>query len=329
MRNSVASFVHRIGLAGAILLCSAVLADDSRKLPQIGLILGGSPSAAKPYAEAFLDGMRALGYVDGKTVTISARYANGDAARHPILVKELIGHRVDVLVVSTAGIRAAMEATSAIPIVCPGFGSDPIRDGLVASLAHPGGNVTGLYPLGTETDSKRLQFAIELVPGLKRVALLFESTNRGWVADASALQAIAQSSGLTLHTDGVRNRDDIQQALAGIEKDHAQALIVLNHPIIYQNRDRILNWARPRIPVIGEGKDWAEAGALLSYSANFFEMYKQSAMYVHKILNGARAADLPIEQPSKFGLVVNLKAAKDLSIAVPKPILLQADEVLR
>jgi putative ABC transport system substrate-binding protein len=326
----VARSATLVGLATVILLyCIGTFADDSRKSPHIGLLLGGSPSSAKPYEEAFIEGMRVLGYVDGKTATISRRYANGDATRHPVLVRELIAHRVDVLVVSTAGVRAAMGATTTIPIVCPVFGSDPVRDGLVVSLAHPGGNVTGLYPLGTETDSKRLQFAMELVPGLKRVALLFESTNPGWVADANALHVAAQSSRVTLRTYGVRDQNEIQLALSGIDKDQVQALIVLSNPVLNQYRETIMKWAHTRIPVISEQRDWAEAGALLTYSANFFEMYKQSAVYVDKILNGARAAELPIEQTSKFELVVNLKAAKQFGIAVPKSVLVQADEILK
>ena len=319
-----------LGLAGLMsLCCTNAFADDSRKLPQIGLILGGSPSAAKPYAEAFIEGMRALGYVHGKTATIFARYASGDATRHPTLVRELMAHRVDVLVVSTAGVRAAMEATTTIPIICPGFGSDPVRDGLVTSLAHPGGNVTGLYPLGTETDSKRLEFARELIPGLKRVALLFESTNPGWMADANALDVAAQTSGLRLRTYGVRDHDELRLALSGIDKNQVQALIVLNNPVLYQHRETIMNWARTRIPVISEGKDWAEAGALLAYSANFVEMWKRSAVYVDKVLHGARTADLPIEQPSKFELVINQKAAKELGIAMPQSVLVQADDVIK
>jgi putative ABC transport system substrate-binding protein len=330
MTSTMARFIVQIGLAAAIVLVSAcAFADEIGKLPQIGMLLGAGPSTAKPYAEAFQDGMRALGYVEGKNVNILTRYANGDPTRHPVLLKELIALRVDVLVVTTAGVAAAKAATSVIPIVCPVFGSDPVRDGLVASLAHPGGNVTGQYPLGSETDSKRLQFAIELVPALKRAALLFEPANPGWVADASALQTVAQSSGVTLHTYGVRDQVEIRAALAGIEKDRSQALIVFNSPLNYINRDVILNWARHRLPVIGEGRDWAESGALLTYSANFFELFRRSATYVDKILKGAKAASLPIEQSTKFELVVNLRTAKDLGINVPQSILVQADEVIR
>ena len=330
MTSTMARFIVQIGLAAAIVLVFAcAFADEIGKLPQIGLILGGSPSTAKPYVEAFRDGMRALGYVHGKNVNILTQYANGDAARHPVLVRELIALRVDVLVVTPAGVPAAKEATRTIPIVCPIFGSDPVKYGLVASLAHPGGNVTGQYPLGSETDSKRLQFAIELVPALKLAALLFDATDPGWLADASALQTVAHNSGVTLRTYGVRDLDEIRIALTGIEKDHTQALIVFNTPLFYQNRDTILNWARRRIPVISEGRDWAAAGTLLTYSANFFELWTRSAVYVDKILKGAKAGDLPIEQSTKFELIVNLKAAKDLGIAVPNSILVQADEIIR
>jgi putative ABC transport system substrate-binding protein len=305
------------GLAGA---------DEGRKLPKIGELFSANPSVYKPYDEAFRDGMRSLGYVDGKNVIFLPRYAQGDYTQFPRLVSELIAADVDVLVVSIAAVQVAMQATRTIPIVAPTM-ADPIRDGLVASMAHPGGNLTG--GSGLTLDSKRLQFAMEIVPGLKRIGLLYEATNPQFSNGADANRTLAGGLGLSLRTYGVHNLDEIRSAFARFEKDRLQVLIVWPTPLLLLHRQSILDMASHKLPVIGEGPEFAEAGAIITYSANYIEMWRHAAVQVDKILKGARAGDLPIEQPTKFALRVNLKTARDLRITIPESILLQADEIIR
>ncbi len=295
---------------------------------RVGQLYSANPSVHRPYDEAFRDGLRSLGYIDGKNIILLSRYADGDYTQFPRLLTELIAADVDVLVVSIAAVQAAMQATRTVPIVAPTM-ADPIRDGLVASIAHPGGNLTGGSGLGPAVDSKRLQFAMELVPGLKRVGLLFEATNPQFVNGANANRMLADGLGLSLRTYGVRNLDEIRSAFARFDKDRLQALIVWPTPLMLSNRQSILALASHKIPVIGEGSEFAEAGALVTYSADYVEMWRHAAVYVDKILKGAKASDLPIEQPTKFVLRVNFKTARDLGITIPESILLQADEIIR
>ena len=318
-----------IACVGSFGLASGA-ADEAGKLPRIGLIVGADPVQGKRYVEAFRRGLRELGYVDGTSVIVLTRYASGDHTRYPVLLSELIGLRVDVLVVTTGAVRPAQEATKTIPIVCPALGSDPVGEGLVSSLARPGTNITGLYSMGPETDSKRLQLTREIVPALKRAALLFEATDSGWINDARALRSLANSVGVSFTNYGVRNLAEMQSAFAKIDKKRIEALIVFNAPLTNVYQEAVINYATThRVPVIGEGKDWAEAGALLTYSADYVDMYRQSAAYVHKILGGAKPGELPIAQPTKFELFINLKSAKRLGITVPQSVLVRADEVIR
>ena len=316
-----------IGLLSAASLSFAD-AEEARKLPRIGQLYMGSPLVQQPYDGALRDGLRSLGYIDGKTVVFIARYANGDYTQFPHLARELIEAKVDALVVSTAGVQAALQATQTIPIVAPSM-SDPIRDGLVTSLAHPGGNLTGGTGMGPDTDSKRLQFAMELVPGLKRVGLLYDATNPQFDNGAAASRVLANGLGLTLHTYGVRNVDEMRSAFARFDKDRIQALVVWPTPLMLLHRQSILDVTSRKIPVIAEGAEFAQAGALISYSADYVEMWRHAAVHVDKILKGSKPGDLPIERPTKFVLRVNLKTAKELSITIPESILVQADEVIR
>src|SRR5215510_699127 len=205
----------RIVLAGLLLATGYGVAggEESHELPRIGQLYMGSPSVQKPYEEALKDGLRSLGYIDGKTVVYVARYANGDSTQFPRLAREIIEAKVDALVVSTAGVQAAMQATRTIPIVALSM-PDPIRDGLVTSLAHPGGNLTGGAGMGPDIDSKRLQFLMELVPGLKRIGLMYDATNPQYDNGATANLILANKLGLTLHTYGVRNVDEMRSAFA-------------------------------------------------------------------------------------------------------------------
>jgi putative tryptophan/tyrosine transport system substrate-binding protein len=329
MNDKLASLVWQILLIIVVAMTSSLTsADEVRKLPRIGLVLGSNASTAKPYDEALREGLRDLGYVDGRSLTIVTRYANGDSAQFPAILKELIELHPDALVVTPTAVRAALEATRTIPIISPTMG-DPLKAGLVASLAHPGGNLTGLSSQGPETDSQRVGLARELVPGLRRAGLLFNADDPDDVRSSKEIVALAHGVGVAVRPFGVRSLSQIQAAIKAMTKNPPQLLIVWSSPLILLHRDIIFSFAVRRMPVVTEGRDLAEAGALLTYSANFLEMWKRSAGYVDKILKGAKPGDLPIEQPIKFDLIVNLQTAKALGVSVPESILMRADEIIR
>jgi putative ABC transport system substrate-binding protein len=304
-------------------------AEDARKLPRIGQVFGTNPVIARPFDEAFRQGLRDLGYVDGENVTILPRYAHGDPARFPALLSELIALNVNVLFVAQTAIPAAMQLTKTIPIVAPAM-EDPVRAGLAASFAHPGGNLTGLSGLDEETDSKRLELAMEVVPGLRRAGLMFEASDAVASGAANELRTLAHGVGVTLHPVGVRNLDQIETALKAMQRNRPQVLILWGTPMMYLHRGRIIaGSASYKVPVISDGREFAEAGALLSYSPSYHEMWRRGALYVDKILKGAKPGDLPIEQPTKFELIINLRMAKALGITIPESLLLRADEIIR
>jgi putative ABC transport system substrate-binding protein len=303
-------------------------ADEISKVPRIGQLYGTNPSVAKPYDDALRDNLRSLGYVDGTSILLLPRYAYGDPKRFPALVSELLAAHVDVLIVAITALPAAMEATRTIPIIAPLMG-DPVGDRLVASLAHPGGNLTGGAMLARDVEAKRLQLIQELVPGLKRVGLLFEATSPETLSGAANIRLLADRMGIALQMYGVHNTDEIRVAMARLEKDHVQALLVWGTPLMLVNRQTIMELTPQKLPVISDNREFAEAGAILTYAANYMELWGRSAIYVDKILKGAKPGDLPIEQPTKFTLRVNLKTAKQLHISIPESILLQADDVIR
>jgi putative ABC transport system substrate-binding protein len=303
-------------------------AAEGQKLPVIGQVLFTNPSNARPWDEAFRGGLHDLGYVEGKNITIVVRYANGDSSQLPAILQELIALRVGVLWTPSAVVLAAKEATKTIPIVCPTMG-DPVEYGLVASLAHPGGNLTGLSWQGTDGDPKRLELARELVPTLRHLGVLFESYPNA-SADVSAFRRLARSAGITrVDTFEVRNLEEIQAALKSIDKASLQALVVWSSNLLSLHRNAIFGSTAHRLPVIADGREFAAAGALISYAPNSFDLYRRSATYVDKILKGAKPGDLPIEQPSKFELLVNLRTAKALGVTIPESVLLRADEIIR
>jgi putative ABC transport system substrate-binding protein len=322
--------LRRIVLTSLLLAISfgSAGAEERQKLPKIGQLYGTNPSIAKPYDDAVRDGLRSLGYVDGKNITLLPRYARGDPKQFPALLSELIAFDVDVLVVAVTALPAAIQATRTIPIVAPSM-ADPVAEGLVASLAHPGANLTGGAGLGPAAEFKRLQFAMEVGPGLKRAGLLFEATTPGFVADSNETRKVADGSGVSLHTYGVHNLDEIRSALARIDRDRLQALLLRGTPLILVHRQSILEFASAKVPVIGESRELAEAGALITYSADYVEMWRQGSVYVDKILKGSKPSDLPIEQPTKFKLIINLRTANALHITIPESIRLLADEIIR
>jgi putative tryptophan/tyrosine transport system substrate-binding protein len=329
MIEEVSDFLRRTIVLGlAAFAFSGGHAEETHNIPTIGEVWLGDPASVKVYDQAFRTALRSLGYVEGQNVRIVANYANGDAKQLPALIKELLASHADILLVSARAVRAAKEITRTVPIVCPSMGN-PLKDGLVASLAQPGGNVTGLYAQANETQSKRLEFAIELIPGLKEIGVLFDASDPIVAGYADDLRILARKVGVTARMLGVQTPQAIRETAAAVDKNPPQALVVLNTPFTNMHREAIMRPLAHRLPVIGEGRDYAVAGAVLTYAPDFVEMVRRSATYVDRILKGADPGSLPIEQPEKFQLIVNVKAAKTHRLKVSESILLRADEIIR
>jgi len=304
-------------------------ADEGQKSPKIGQVFGSNPATAKAYDDAFRDGLRKLGYVDGKNIVLLPRYAQGDVTRFPDLLTELIAEHVDVLVIANTAVYAAKRATRTIPIVVPSMGGSPVEDGIVASLAHPGGNVTGGCNPSTEQGAKVMQMAKELLPDLKRMGLLYEEANPEFPKWANGVRELAGSWGLSMQIYGVRDMNEIKAAFASMKSDRVQALILWASPLMLLHRPGILELASHKIPLIAEGREYAQGGALLTVSADYFEMWRRGASYVDKILKGANPGDLPVEMPNKLDIRINLRAAKDFGVTIPQAISIQADEIIK
>ena len=295
---------------------------------RIGVLMAAA--ASEENAQAFRQGLRDAGYAEGRDVVIEWRSADGDYARIPELAADLVQRKVDVIVVSsTVAAQAVQRATSTIPIVIAVV-ADPVGSGLVASLAHPGGNVTGLSTMLPELSAKRLQLLKEAIPRIARVAVLWHPDTPYHPKAVEDLKAAAPSLSIKLSFVGVRTPDEFDPAFSAISRAHAQALYVLEASFFFTHRTTLLKLvSRARLPTIHADRAWADAGGLMSYGTNIGNLYRRSAGYVDKILKGAKPGDLPIEQPTEFELVVNLKTAKALGITIPQSILLRADEVIR
>jgi len=295
----------------------------------IGVLLALFSQESKE-AQAFRQGLRDAGYAEGRDLVIEWRSANGDYNRVPELAADLVQRKVDVIVVdTTVATRAAKRATSIIPIVMATI-ADPVGTGLVASLAHPGGNVTGLSMMTTDLSAKRLQLLKEAIPQLTRVAVLWNPDTPYHPKAIEELKAVAPSLSIKLSFVSAQTSEDFSAALSAARRVRAQALYVIIDPYFFNHRMTLLALAsKARLPVIYGEKNFAEAGALMSYGPNFGDMFRRSAEYVDKIFKGAKPADLPIEQPKEYELVINLKTAKALGLTIPESILLRADEVIR
>ena len=281
-------------------------------------------------AQAFRQGLRDAGYAEGRDVVIEWRVANGDYARVLELADDLVQRKVDVIVVDTTlATRAVKRATSTIPIVMADV-ADPVGSGFVASLAHPGENVTGLTIMTSELSAKRLQLLKETIPRLTRVAVLWNPDTPYHPKMIQALKAAAPSMSIELSFVAARTPEEFGPAFSGVSRAHAQALYVIEDGFFFTHRTTIAKLAsKARLPIIFGLRPFADAGALMSYGPNVGELFRRSAGYVDKILKGAKPGDLPIEQPTQFELVVNLKTSRALGITIPELILLQADEVIR
>jgi len=305
-------------------------AQQARKVPRIGVLLSGTPASFSPRTKAFLQGLRDLGYIEGKTITIEWRWGKDRVEQLPELAAELVRLNADVIVTNgTTASKALQNATRTIPIVMVVVG-DPVGTGLVESLARPGGNVTGLSNLTPESSGKRLELLKEVVPTASRVAVLLNPANPTNPLQLRETQAAAPAFGMTLLSLEVKGPDDFERAFTAMRKERAGALIVFGDVMFYSQRSQIVELAvKSRLPGIYVQPEIAEAGGLMSYGPSTNDMFRRAATYVDKILKGAKPSDLPVEQPMKFELVINLKTAKQIGLTIPQSVLYRADKVIK
>ena len=305
-------------------------AQQAAKVPRIGFLGNSTAALEANLVGPFREGLRDLGYVEGQNILIEYRWAEGKNERFPALIAELIVLKVDVIV--TAGTPAALavkKATTSIPLVMAAVG-DPIGVGLVASLARPGGNVTGLSAIAPELEGKRLELLREVVPKLSHIAVLWNPDNPLLAGSLKETRAAAQVLRIKVQLLGVRTAEDFPAAFAAILKERPGALLVLADRIFLHNRARIVDFeAKRRLPGVYPYRELVEAGGLMSFGPSYAGMHRRAAYYVDKILKGAKPADLPVEQPTKFELVINLKTAKALGLTIPPSLLGRADEVIQ
>jgi putative tryptophan/tyrosine transport system substrate-binding protein len=320
-------FITLLGGA-AVVWPLAARAQQPAKLPTIGFLVAGTPSSHGQWVAAFVQRLRELGWIEGRTIAIEYRWAEGRSDRAAEIAAEFVRRNVDVIVTSgTAVIVAAMQATSVIPIVFAAAG-DPVGTGLVASLARPGGNVTGLSMQQTDLAAKRLELLREVVPGLRRLAILANVAGPAVVLDMREVEAAAGTLGLEVIASEIRRGEDIVPAFEALN-GRADALYVCIDPLVVAHRIRINTLAlAARLPTMHGSREFVEAGGVMSYGPNQADLYRRAADYVDKILRGAKPADLPVEQPTKFDFVVNLTTAKALGLEVPPTLLARADEVI-
>ena len=315
-------------LGGAAAWPLAARAQQSAKLPTIGYLGGAAPAADGQRVASFVQQLRELGWIEGRNVTIEYRWAEGRPEQMAEIAAEFLRLKVDVIVTSaTTTTVAAKQATSVIPIVFAVVG-DPVGTGLVASLARPGGNVTGLSLQETDLASKRVELLREVVPDLRRLAFMGNFDNPSVMLGLGEVQAATRTLGLEITTPEIRRAEDIAPAFEAL-KGHAEALYVAPDPLLLANRVRFNTLVlTARLPAIYNSREWVEAGGLMSYGPNFLDHFRRAAGYVDKILRGAKPGDIPVEQPSTFELVINLTTAKALGLTIPESFLLRADEVI-
>ncbi|MFL6828391.1 MAG: ABC transporter substrate-binding protein [Bradyrhizobium sp.] len=319
-------FITLLGGAAAAAPC-AVRAQQATKLPTVGFLGAGSPSGWSHWTAAFLLRLHELGWIEGRTMSIEYRWAEGHSERYAEITAEFVRLKVDVIVSAGSAALVAKRVTSAVPIVFT-IAADPLGDGMVASLARPGGNVTGLSTQAVDAASKRLEILREIIPSLRRFAILAEVGNFGTVLEQRKVQAASETLGLEAVTVELRNAEDIAPALAGL-KGHADALYVLPNPLANTNRDRINALALgERLPTMHGFREYVDAGGLASYGPSTSDMFRRAGDYVDRIFRGAKPADMPVEQPTKFELVINLRIAKALGIQLSPTLLARADEVI-
>jgi len=318
-------FITFLGVAAVLPLA----ASAQSKIPRIGFMGNSTAALEANLVDAFREGLRELGYEEGRNIVIEYRWADGEYERFSTLVAELIAARVDLIV--TAGTPAALavkKATTTVPIIMAAVG-DPVGTGLVPSLARPGGNLTGLSAIAPDLESKRLQLLREIVPALSYVAMFVNSVNPLHVSSMRQARAAAEGMGIKLQLYDIRKTEDLDDAFTAIRNERPGALLILADRVFLHNRERIADFTKEqRLPNVNAYKEIVEVGGLMSYGPSYEDMHKRAATYVDKILKGAKPADLPIEQPTKFTFVVNLKAAKALGVTVPSQLLDLTDQLI-
>jgi putative tryptophan/tyrosine transport system substrate-binding protein len=316
-------------LGGAAAWPLAARAQQSHRVPRIGVLLLGTPTSFAPRIQAFVEGLRDLGYVEGRTVAIEWKWGQDRVDLLPDLAAELVRSQVDVIVTAgTPPAKTLKNATRTIPIVMAIVG-DPVAAGLVDSLARPGGNATGFSIVATDLSGRRLQLLKEIVPGLSSVAVMSNVANPQSQMELRETQGAARRLDLRLHSVPISADTSVENAFEKIKKEPVQALIVVTDAILYSQRSRILDLvAGNRLPAMYPYREFPEAGGLMSYAPSDRDLFRRAASYVDRILKGANPGDLPVEQPTKFELVINLKTAKSLGLDIPPGVLAIADEVI-
>ena len=314
-------FIALIGGAAAAWPLAA-RAQQAGKVPTIGF--EAAPSSS-PWTAAFVQRLRELGWIEGRTIAIEYRWSEGNPARQTEIAAEFVRLKVDVIVSTSIGVPTFKQATEVIPIVFA-LGTDPLGGGVIASLARPGGNVTGLSTLSTDIASKRLELLREAVPGIRRLAVFANAGNPQAVLEVDEVKAAARMLSIEIASLEIRRAQDIASAFEALKAD---ALYVVGDALVFSNRTRILTFAHSaRLPTMFNNRFFIEAGGLMSYGPNYSDQFRRGAELVDKILRGTKPGDIPVEQPSRFELVVNLTTAKALGLTIPDSFLLRADEVI-
>jgi putative ABC transport system substrate-binding protein len=314
-----------------VALCLPALAQQPKKVPRIGYLSAQGPASDSPRSEPIRAALRELGYIEGQNIVIEFRYAEGKFDRAAKLAAELVGLKVDIILVAGGGrlIQPTMNATKTIPIVMTGLGADPVEAGLIESLARPCGNVTGITMLVRKLAGKRLELLKEAVPKLARVAIFFEPVAAA-AAEMNEIQGAASALRLTIQRWEVGGVDGMEKVFAAINKARPDGLYVMGGGLIAGNRKRTVDFAlKSRLPSMFADREYVDAGGLMSYGADLTESYRRVAYFVDRILKGTKPADLPVEQPTKFEFVVNLKTAKQIGVTIPPNVLARADRVIR
>ena len=317
----------------AFMLCVMLLAFGlpayAQKIPRVGILRAGAPpTSSEP--DVFLQALRSLGYVEAKSIILDVRYAHGDRGRLAELAKELVQSEVDAIyTASPPAIFVLKKATQSIPIVMISS-TDPVRSGIVASLAQPGGNITGMSLISADLWPKRLELIKEILPKVSRVAIFWNKSNTGMVIEAKATQEAAVPMGIALQDRGVKDASELETVFDAMSKERPDAFLALMDITLGAHRKRILDFlAKDRVPAIFESKDWVQAGGLISYGPDGEDVSRRAAIQLDKILKGAKPSEIPVEQPTKFELVINLTTAKQIGLTIPPNVLARADRVIK
>ena len=329
--------MKRIATLVAIILAlvgyGAIATAQPKKVPRIGYLSSSDPARESARAEAIRLALRERGHIEGQNIAIEYRYAQGKQERFPDLLAELVRLKVDIIVAAggTTMIQAAMNATKTIPIVMTGAASDPVEAGFVESLARPGGNVTGLTNLGTELSGKRLELLKEAVPKIARVAVLYDPATPAIVRDVKKVIPVAAGAlGLTIQPWEVRAAEDFERVFAALNRQRPDGLYLIGGNLMNVNQKRVVGFAlKSRLPSTYYYREAVDAGGLMYYGADLADNYRRVAYYVNRILKGAKPSDLPVEQPTKFELVINLKTAKQIGVAISPNVLARASRLIK